>query len=91
MRCHICDKALSEAEIQVTPDNKGFEPCAICTEIAMDAAYCDGFVREEPLDDPELNTSFGNGAVEVLDADTFRSGVDQYDLGFQDPDIDAGY
>lgn len=80
MRCHICDKALTEAETQVSPSGKGYEPCTTCMEIAMDAAYCDGFIREEPLDDPELDDEFGDGTVEVLDPDTFRSDSDGFQI-----------
>ena len=83
MRCHICDKALSEAEIQLTPDGKEFEPCSVCMEVIMETAYCDGFVREEPLDDPELDDLYGSGSVEVLDPDTYRSAFDHCDPGFQ--------
>ena len=87
MRCHICDKALSEAEIQVTPDGKGFEPCSQCMEVILDAAYSDGFVRPDDLDE-----------VETLDEDTNRTQVDEYrqynlydDVGFQEDDDTAGY
>lgn len=73
MRCHICDKTLTDVEIQRTPDNESFEPCSVCMEIIMDTAYCDGFVREEPLDEPELEDEFGAGAVEILDLETFRT------------------
>lgn len=50
MRCNICDKVLTDTEVQFTPDKKGFEPCAPCLEIAMDAAYSDGFVRPDDAD-----------------------------------------
>lgn len=45
----------------------------------MDAAYCDGFVKEDPLDDPELEEQFGSGATETLDPDTYRSTFDHGD------------
>jgi hypothetical protein len=42
----------------------------------MDAAYCDGFTREDPLDDPDFETEFGTGEVEILDQpDLFVSGT----------------
>jgi hypothetical protein len=81
MRCHICDKALTEAEIQYIPQTKEFDCCSTCLEVAMDAAYCDGFVKEDPLDDPELEEQFGNGATEILDPDTYRSTFDHSDYG----------
>lgn len=80
MRCHICDKALTEAEIQVTPDQKTYEPCTVCMDIALDAAYSDGFVREEPLDDPDIEDQFGSGVVETLDEDYHRSVYDHCDI-----------
>ena len=68
MRCHICDKTLSDAEIQLAPD-KTYEPCAPCMEIILDAAYSDGFIRPDDLD-----------AVEILDDDTSITEVDNTDL-----------
>ena len=61
MRCHICDKALTDAEVQFIPETKGFECCSICLEAAMDAAYCDGYVRPDDAENP------GFGEVEVLE------------------------
>ncbi len=77
MRCHICDKALTEAEIQLTPDGEGFEPCAHCMEVALDAAYCDGFVRPDDLD-----------GVEILDNDVQLTDVDQLEFQFQEDTYD---
>lgn len=77
MRCNICDKPLSETEIVILPNGK-FDCCSVCLEIALDAAYCDGFEREE-LDDPELEEEFGPGDVEILDFETFRSVFDHSD------------
>lgn len=80
MKCNICDKTLSEAEIIMLPDGK-FDCCSICLEIAMDAAYSDGFTREDPLTyDPEFDEEFGTGEVEILDEpDTYRSCYDHSD------------
>lgn len=89
MRCHVCDKALTDAEIQVSPSGVGYEPCIPCMEVAMDAAYSDGFVREEPLDDPELNDEFGDGAVEVLDPDTFLSDGSGFQLSLFEDDYSS--
>lgn len=83
MRCHICDKALADAEIQYIPETKTFDCCSTCLEIAMETAYCDGFVKEESLGSVELDEQFGSGAVEVLDPDTYRSAFDHCDPGFQ--------
>ena len=82
MRCAICDKALSESEIQFTPDSKTFEPCSVCIEIIMDTAYCDGFTKEDPLDDPELDDLYGSGTVETLDSDIYTSVIDKTDITY---------
>jgi hypothetical protein len=47
MRCHICDKQLSDKEGAYNKDLQAREPCSICLEIAMDAAYSDGFQYDE--------------------------------------------
>ena len=78
MRCHCCDRALSDTEIQILPD-KTFEMCTTCLEISLDAAYSDGFVREDPPEEQELEDVYGSGAVETLDIDTFRSYYDNTD------------
>lgn len=39
MRCNICDKALSEKEVEWNNDIQTFEPCTTCLDIALDAAY----------------------------------------------------
>lgn len=43
MRCDICDKTLSEKEIQYDESTRKFDPCSECIEIIMDAAFSDGF------------------------------------------------
>lgn len=47
MHCNICDAELNEKEISWNKDLNTFEPCTVCLDAAMDAAYCDGFVIEE--------------------------------------------
>lgn len=80
MRCHVCDKALTDTEIQASPSGHGYEPCSVCMEIALDAAYCDGFVREDPLEEIELDD---DGSLDTLELDTFRTVFDHCDPGFQ--------
>lgn len=73
MRCNICDRALSDTEIIWNKDIKTYEPCNTCLEIAMDAAYSQGFKCDgDPLDDPEMQEEFGNGAIETIDPDFQR-------------------
>jgi len=85
MRCHVCDKTLTESEIIILPD-KTFDCCSVCLEVALDAAYCDGFTREDPLvRDPEFEEEFGTGEVEILDEpDLFRTAYDHCDPSFVD-------
>lgn len=47
MHCNICDKMLTEKEISFNDDLDTFDPCSECLEIALDAAYCDGFQVED--------------------------------------------
>lgn len=84
MRCHICDKALTDTEIQYIPETKTFDCCATCLEIAMETAYCDGFVKEESFTESETN--FGSGEVEILDNEIYRSAFDHCDAGGFQPD-----
>lgn len=79
MKCHICDKTLSEQEINLNKQSGEFEPCGLCLEIALDAAFSGDFKPDDSLDDPELNSKFGSGAVETLDEDTYRSYYDHSD------------
>lgn len=67
MRCHCCDKQLTEAEIQYIPATNSFEMCSICLEIAMDTAYSDGFVRPDDVD-----------GVEILEIETLEDNTGWY-------------
>jgi hypothetical protein len=76
MRCHCCDKALTEAEIQFIPQTLKFEMCSICLEVAMDAAYSDGFVRPDEMDEiPILDPA---GEQLVLYGDDFGPDLSAY-------------
>lgn len=83
MRCHCCDKALSEAEIIPLPAGHGYEPCSVCLEIALDAAYSNGFTREDEEED-----LYEDGAVETLDSDLFVSDFESDDWAFVDEEYD---
>jgi len=50
MRCNICDKELSDKEVNYNEDLQGYEPCTECLDVAMDAAYSGSL----PDDDREL-------------------------------------
>lgn len=47
MRCNICDKQLTDKEIQWNKELQTWEPCSFCLEAAMDAAYSDGFQHDD--------------------------------------------
>jgi hypothetical protein len=59
MRCHICDKTLSEKEVTFNRDTKEWEPCSTCLGIAMDAAFPGGvkddIVEGDILEDEDDN------------------------------------
>lgn len=74
MRCHVCDKAMQETEIQVSPDGKTYEPCAVCMEIIMDAAYSDGFTKD--VDEEQILED--SGEIETLDPDIFVSTFNEH-------------
>lgn len=69
MRCKACDKALSDTEIQWNKELNDWEVCSHCLEIAMDAAYSDGFKQEEDV-------------VAIIEEDVYRSWYDHSDAGF---------
>lgn len=52
---------MSEKEISFNEELGTFEPCSTCLEIAMDAAYCDGFQTEDDeyiiLDDEDYEVT----------------------------------
>lgn len=47
MRCNICDKQLTDKEVVWNKELEAYEPCSYCLEIAMDAAYSDGFQHDD--------------------------------------------
>lgn len=67
MKCHICDKTLSEAEVQYHPLLKTYEPCSFCLEIINDTAFGQFHDDEEE--------------VANLEEDTYRSWYDNEDIG----------
>lgn len=75
MRCNCCDKALSDTEIVWNNELKAYELCSICLEIAMDAAFSQGYQRPGDEIAVEIGDEFGDGIVETLDADVGVSGL----------------
>lgn len=57
MKCKCCNATLSEKEIIWNDELKEWEMCTVCVDIAMDAAYSEGFT----IDDED--------SVVVLDTD----------------------
>lgn len=47
MKCHICDAELSDKEVSWNKELNSFEPCTVCLDIAMDAAYSNGYTTED--------------------------------------------
>ena len=76
MRCHVCDKALTDKEVVfnkdlVNPDGSGgYEPCTVCLEVAMDAAFSQGHKRPDDHEIPEeLGDEYGDGELENFEED----------------------
>lgn len=73
MKCNCCDRDLSDTEVVYNIELQTWEMCSTCLEVAMDAAFSQGFSPDgDPLDDPELQEEVGNGAAETLDPDFQR-------------------
>lgn len=91
MRCHICDRALADTEVIFNKDLIGrdgrvgaYEPCSTCLDIAMDAAFSQGFQGGDEENYEELgDDDLGSGEVETLDRDAFNSEPDQYRFSFE--------
>ncbi len=47
MHCYICDKELTEKEIQLHPVTGKTEPCSECMEEILDAAYQGEFAHHD--------------------------------------------
>ena len=47
MRCSCCDKVMNEKEIQWDKERQEWELCSVCLDIALDAAYSDGFQNSD--------------------------------------------
>lgn len=47
MRCSCCDKSMTDKEIQWNKEYNEWEVCSVCLEIALDAAYSDGFQNDD--------------------------------------------
>lgn len=47
MRCNICDKELSDKEVVYNEELQAYEPCTYCLDVALDAAYSNGFQKED--------------------------------------------
>lgn len=63
MRCNICNKSMTDKEIQWNEDLKTYEPCVTCLDIAMDAAYSQGYDYDEEEYTPVLDGEFDDEAV----------------------------
>ena len=78
MHCNICDKTLSEKEISWNTElgrycTGDYEPCSNCLEVALEAAYTDGFKSEEDEIEEEIGDEYGDGVVETFDLYTHTS------------------
>lgn len=49
MRCSCCDRVLTEKEVSWNPEINNFEICTVCLDVALDAAYSNGFDPEDDM------------------------------------------
>lgn len=49
MKCHACDKDMSDKEINYNEELGDYEMCTTCLDIALDAAYSQGFQTEDDI------------------------------------------
>lgn len=66
MRCNICDKALTDKEVVFNKDLEAYEPCTVCLDAAMDAAYCDGFQYNDEDECVVLAASFDEAETSLF-------------------------
>lgn len=66
MRCAICDRQLTDKEVVFNKDLQAYEPCTVCLDIAMDAAYCDGNRYDEEYECIVLDASFDDAEGSYL-------------------------
>ncbi len=78
MRCAICDKELSDKEVIWNSDLKGYEPCTVCLDAAMDAAYPGG-VPDEGDEELILVSDFDNFAGDGGDIIPRYNAEDDYE------------
>ena len=63
MRCNICDKTLSDKEVVWNSDIESYDPCGVCIEVIMDAAYTSKFMPDDEefiLDDDSDELLYGD-------------------------------
>lgn len=55
MKCNCCDSDLSDKEIIWNEEIGTWELCSVCLEVAMDAAYSQGFTKEDDVETVETD------------------------------------
>lgn len=46
MRCYICDRTLSDSEIQYDQDFQSWDPCSTCLDV-IDSVFSDPLTEDE--------------------------------------------
>lgn len=78
MRCICCDKELSDKEVTWNEELGDWELCTVCFDVAMDAAYCDGFQMEEDSSFVILDNDFIYGdSGDVVPSPSWEADDDQ--------------
>lgn len=71
MRCNCCDKVLTPQEISYNKEIDAFELCNTCLNVALEAAFSDGFrasedVQMDPDVDNDLDTLDGEETLSLF-------------------------
>lgn len=80
MKCNVCDRQLGEKEISWNKDINNFEMCGECLEVALDAAFSDGFLKEDDefilINDPVL-VDYDENEVNLYRSSTTKEEIDE--------------
>lgn len=63
MHCYICDRQLSEKEINYNEEIQTYEPCTVCLDVIFDTAYCGGF-SPDPDDYQSIDLEFDDVPID---------------------------
>lgn len=78
MKCNCCDKDMSDKETVFNEELGTWELCTVCLDVALDAAYSNGFSR----DDEDKYVILGDADDWEYDGSEGREGIIETDYGY---------